>query len=59
MQNSAPIYCQVSPASLLDIFVCNCQRALVDNSGIIRKLMGMQNRSEMVMLQGLPCTPSL
>jgi hypothetical protein len=36
----------VSPASLLGVCAGNCQRALVDESGMIRILMGMHNRSE-------------
>jgi hypothetical protein len=31
---------KISPASLLDIPANNCQRALVDESGVIRNQMG-------------------
>jgi hypothetical protein len=31
---------QVSPATLLDVFVGSCKRSLVDESGMIRKQMG-------------------
>jgi hypothetical protein len=43
---------------LLDVSAGYCQRALVDESGMIRKQMGMHIRSEMVALQGLPCAPT-
>jgi hypothetical protein len=49
--------CQVSPASLLYVSAGNCQRALVDESGMIINQMGKQNRSEIVALQGWPCDP--
>jgi hypothetical protein len=55
-QNSAAVYYQAS-ALLLDVSAGNCQRALVDESGMIRNLMGMHNGSEMVTVQGLPCLP--
>jgi hypothetical protein len=41
-QNSTGICCQVSPALLPDISAGNCQRALMDESGIIRTQMGTQ-----------------
>jgi hypothetical protein len=39
-QKLAAISHQVSPASLLDVSAGNCQRALVDESGTIRKTDG-------------------
>jgi hypothetical protein len=42
------IFLQVSPASLLDVSTGNCQKGLVDELGIIRNQMRVQNRSEMV-----------
>jgi hypothetical protein len=50
---------QVSPASLVGVSVDDCQRALVDESGMIRNQMGMENRSDMVAVQGSPCAPTL
>jgi hypothetical protein len=44
-------FLQVSPASLLDVSDDNCQGALAEESGMIRKQMGMYNRSEMVAVQ--------
>jgi hypothetical protein len=41
-QNSAAISCQVSPASLLDVSADNLQRALVEESGMIKNNMGTQ-----------------
>jgi hypothetical protein len=49
---------QVSPASLLEVSAGNCQRALVDESGMTRIQMGKHNRTEMVTVQGLPCAPA-
>jgi hypothetical protein len=46
---------QVSPASLLDFSAGNCQRAPVDESGIIRTQIWKHNRSEMVAVRGTPC----
>jgi hypothetical protein len=46
---------QVSPASLLDVSADNHQRALVDETEIIRAQIGIHNRLEMVTVQGLPC----
>jgi len=37
---------QVSPDSLLGVSAGICQRALVDESGMIRTQMGTHNRSE-------------
>jgi hypothetical protein len=42
----ATISCQVSPDLLLRVSAGTCQKALVDESGIIRTQMGMHNRSE-------------
>jgi hypothetical protein len=42
------IFLQVSPASLLDVFTGNFQKGLVDELGMIRNQMRVQNRSEMV-----------
>jgi hypothetical protein len=39
-----PFLRQVSPTSLLDVSADNCQKALVDESGIIRNHMGTYNR---------------
>jgi hypothetical protein len=58
-QNSVLISRQVSLASLLDVSASNCQRALVDESGVIRTQMGMHNRSKIVTVQGSPCVPAL
>jgi hypothetical protein len=55
-KNSAAIYRQVSPTSLLGFSAGNCLRALVDESGMIRTLIGKQNRSVMVVAYGTPCT---
>jgi hypothetical protein len=57
-QNSLAVFCQVSPASVLDVSAGNCQRGLVDESGMIRKQMGMCNKSAVVMAQGSPCVPT-
>jgi hypothetical protein len=43
-QNSSAIFHQVSLALLLDISAGNCQRALVDKSGMIRNQTGKHNR---------------
>jgi hypothetical protein len=45
---------QVFRALLLDVSGV-CQRALVDESWIIRTQMGMHNRSEMASVLGSPC----
>jgi hypothetical protein len=39
-QNSVAISREVSLALLLDVSACNCQRALVDESGMIRTQIG-------------------
>jgi hypothetical protein len=49
-QNSMAISHQVSPTLLLDVCAGNCQRALVDESEIIRNQIQMHSRSEMVTL---------
>jgi hypothetical protein len=46
---------QVSPASPPDVSAGNCQRALVDESGIIRTQMNTHNRSVMVAVLGTLC----
>jgi hypothetical protein len=46
---------QVSPASLTDVFACNCKRALVDESGMSRTQIGRHNGSETVTVLGTPC----
>jgi hypothetical protein len=46
---------QVSPALLLRVSVGNCQRALVDESGMVRIQMGTHSRLEMVTVHGTPC----
>jgi len=46
---------QVYPASLPDVSAGYCQRALVDESGMIRTQMGTHNISEMVAVLGTPC----
>jgi len=53
------ISCQISPALLPDVSAGYCQRALVDESGMIRTQIGMHNRSEMFTVHGMPCTISL
>jgi hypothetical protein len=45
---------QVSPVSLLGVSACNCQRALVDKSGMIRIQMGAHVRSDMAAVHGMP-----
>jgi hypothetical protein len=45
-QNSQPFFAKVLPASLLNVCAGICQRALVDESGMIRTQMGTHNRSE-------------
>jgi hypothetical protein len=57
-QNSLLIFHKVSPASLLDASPGNCQRALVDKSGVIRNRIGTHNRPEMVAVRGSPCAPT-
>jgi hypothetical protein len=49
------IFRQVTPASLLSISADIFQRALVDESGMIRTQMGKSNRSEMVAVLGTHC----
>jgi hypothetical protein len=49
------IYRQVSPASLPNVFASYCQRALVDESGMIGTQARMHNRSAMVAVHGTPC----
>jgi tRNA A37 threonylcarbamoyltransferase TsaD len=39
-QNLATISSHIYPASLLDVSGGNCQRALVDESGMVRNYMG-------------------
>jgi hypothetical protein len=51
-QNSVVISREVPPISLLDVFAGDCQKALVNKSGMIRTQMGTNNRSEMVAVQG-------
>jgi hypothetical protein len=46
---------QAFPALLLDVSAGICQRALVDESGIIVTQMGTGNRPEKVAVQGMPC----
>jgi hypothetical protein len=46
---------QVSTALLPDVSAGYCQRALVNESGIVRTQMGMHKRSEMVTVHGMPC----
>jgi hypothetical protein len=53
-KNSGDISRQVSPASLLDICVGDCQQALVDESGI-RTQLGTHSRSEMIAIQVSSC----
>jgi hypothetical protein len=45
-QNSSAISHHVLPASLIDVSFSNFQRAVVDESGIIRTKMGTHNGSE-------------
>jgi hypothetical protein len=54
-QNSAVISRRASPASLLDIYAGNCQRALVDESVLTRIQTVTHNRSVMVAMQGTTC----
>jgi hypothetical protein len=56
-QNSTIISRQVSPASLLVASAGNCQRALVEESEMIRAQIGTRHRSEMVAMQGSYCEP--
>jgi hypothetical protein len=46
---------QVSPALLLGASTSNCQKAVVDESGMIITQMGMHNRSEKVAVHWTPC----
>jgi hypothetical protein len=46
---------QVSPASLLGVSAGYCQRAVVDESGMIRTQLETHSRSEMVTVLGTPC----
>jgi Ni,Fe-hydrogenase III small subunit len=57
-QNHLAIYHQVSPASLINVSLCNCQRALVDESEMIRNPMGTRNVPEMVAVHVSPCAPT-
>jgi hypothetical protein len=57
-QNSGSFSCLISPAFLLDVCSGNCQRALVDKSGMIRNQIGTHSSSEMVTVQRLPCMPA-
>jgi hypothetical protein len=57
-KNSTSISLQVFPASLLGVSAGNCQKSLVDESGMIINLTGTYRRSEMVAVQGLPCAPA-
>jgi hypothetical protein len=43
---------QVSPDSVLGVLAGTCQKALVDETEIIRTQMGTHNRSEMVAVHG-------
>jgi predicted transcriptional regulator len=54
-QNSTTISRQAFPASLLYVSAGNCQRALVDESVMIRNKMGTPNRTEMFTVQGPTC----
>jgi hypothetical protein len=51
-QNSAAVCCQLSSVLLLDVSAGNCQRAVVDESKIIRNEIGTLNRSEMLRCKG-------
>jgi hypothetical protein len=50
-------FSQISPPSVLDVSAGNWQRALVDESGMIRTQIRMHNKSEMVAVQGSPSSP--
>jgi len=52
------IFRQVSSPLLLGVSAGYCQRALVDESGMITIQMGMHNSSEMVTVQGLHRVPA-
>jgi hypothetical protein len=49
------ISCQISPSSLLGVLAGNYKRDLVDESVMIRTQMVTHNRSEMVIMFGMPC----
>jgi hypothetical protein len=56
-QNSVAISHQISP-SLLYVSSGNCQRVLVNKSGMIKNQGGMHNTSEMIMMKESPCAPT-
>jgi hypothetical protein len=49
------ISCQVYPTSLLGVSTCYCQRALLDESVMIRTQIGKHNISVIVAVYGTPC----
>jgi hypothetical protein len=55
-QNSRTFLAKFLPASLLGVSVGICKGALVDESGMIRTLMGTHNKSEIVAVHGKLCT---
>jgi hypothetical protein len=57
-QNLAAISRHISSASLLDVSASNCQRALVDKSGMIKHQIVTHNRSEIVAVYWSPCAPT-
>jgi hypothetical protein len=50
-QNPRKFLRQVSPTSLLDVFIGTCRRVLVDESEVIRNEMGTHNKSEIVVVK--------
>jgi hypothetical protein len=57
-QNSATIFSPNFSCFATNVCARNCERAVVDESGILRTQMGTHNRSEMVALKGSPCVPT-
>jgi hypothetical protein len=59
LKNPAESEGDISPDSLLGISASIFQRALVDESGMIRIQMGTHNRSENTVVHGTLCTITL
>jgi hypothetical protein len=55
-QNSEVTSCQVFPATLLDTSAGNCQRALVDESGMIINQMETHNNSKYIYSNAMKVT---
>jgi hypothetical protein len=57
-QNATTISRQVSPACVVDVSDDNFQRAVVDESGIIRSQLGRHNKSKWSQCKGRLAYPS-